>query len=87
MKTIARGTVTRLLGNGRSRVRATFASYSRSAMSLRVQPAPRIATAPIANSSNSTGSGQAGLASAMPHQPGNSNSHVPIGRSSRASRA
>ena len=40
-------------------------------MSLRVQPAPRIATAPTAKSSNKTGSGQRCEASAIPHQPGN----------------
>jgi hypothetical protein len=44
-------------------------------------------TAPIANKTSNTGFGQRGDASAIPHQPGNNNNQVPIGRSSRASRA
>jgi hypothetical protein len=87
INTIACGTETRPLGIGRKRVRATLPSYSRSTMSLRVQPAPRIAAAPIANTTSSTGSGQRSAARAIPHQPGNSSSQVPIGRSSRASLA
>ena len=58
-------------------------------MSFHVQPAPRMATAPIANSTRSFKSGklapEASAASPVDHQQGNSKSHEPIGRSSRAS--
>ena len=88
--TSALRTVTWPLGNGRSRVRATWASKSRSQMSLKVQPAPRIARAPMPNIANrirlSRDSG-CGEAKAIDHQHGNSSSQVPIGLSSRASRA
>jgi hypothetical protein len=72
---------------GRSLVRATLASKSRSAMSLRVQPAARMTTAPTAKSASSHGSGAPPAASAIPHQQGSSSSQLPIGRSRRASRA
>ncbi len=52
-----------------------------------MQPAPRITTAPIPNSSMNHRFGNFGTASATPHQQGIKSSHVPIGRSSRISRA
>ena len=86
MKTIAALTLTAPDGIGRTLVRSTLASKSRSTMSLKVQPAPRITTAPMPNSTISRQSGQRSAAKAMPHQHGKSSSQVPIGRSSRASR-
>jgi hypothetical protein len=58
-------------------------------MSLKVQPAPRITRAPMPNRtiSQMSRSVSTGRASAMAHQPGSSSSQVPIGRSSRDSRA
>ena len=86
MNTAAWRTLTAPLGIGRPAVRATRASKSRSAMSLRVQPAPRMIAAPMANSASSQGSGQPGVASAVLHQQGNISSQMPIGRSMRARR-
>jgi hypothetical protein len=79
-------TLTAPLGMGRSFVRATCASKSRSTMSLKVQPAPRIARAPMAKRNINRRFGHLSAASAIPHQQGSSKSHVPMGRSSRASR-
>eukprot|EP01139_Manchomonas_bermudensis_P026466 Amastigsp_a850756_5.p3 type:complete len:211 gc:universal Amastigsp_a850756_5:323-955(+) len=76
---------------GRSRVRATRASMSRSQRSLTMQPAPRIATAPIPQSAMYLSSRApmpwAFSAPAMPmdHTHGQYRSHVPMGRSRRAS--
>jgi hypothetical protein len=76
---------------GRDRVRATLPSKSRSTMSLKVHPAPRMTMAPMRNSVSRRTSGTpppaATWASAIDHQPGSSKSHQPIGRSKRASRA
>ena len=68
---------------------ATLASNSRSVTSFQVQPAPRMMTAPSPNSTKSSSRCQSAGpgASARLHQHGNSRSHVPIGRSSRMSRA
>jgi len=75
-------------GSGRLRVRSTWASTLRSRMSFQVQPAPRMASAPRANSAIRPASlSQSGAAaSASDHQQGNSSSQMPIGRSQRASR-
>ena len=70
-------------------VRATRASISRSTMSLIVQPAPRMAMAPIAKRIIRSSGGKrpsAPLARAIDHQQGNSSSQIPIGRSWRAMR-
>src|SRR5581483_7805891 len=76
-------------GIGRERVRSTFASRSRSVMSFQVQPAPRMAKAPMKNNAMSRGSGRSWCAwpaaSATDHQHGIKSSQEPIGRSSRAS--
>jgi hypothetical protein len=76
---------------GRERVRATRPSKSRSTMSLKVQPAPRMTMAPMRNRVSRRISGSpppaATWASAIDHQPGSSSSHQPIGRSKRASLA
>ena len=78
-------------GIGRSRVRSTLSSMSRSTMSLKVQPAPRITTAPIRHSASAhqlkpaTGSRNAAMPSEKPH--GQNSSQKPIGRSQRARRA
>jgi hypothetical protein len=87
-KTSARFIEIAPLAIGRPAVRVTRRSKSRSAMSLMVQPAPRITTAPMAKriSSLRLGPSPGGAASAMDHQPGKSSSQLPIGRSSRASR-
>jgi hypothetical protein len=77
-------------GIGRERVRSTRPSRSRSTMSFQVQPAPRIAKAPMKNSRRCHRLGNASRAAmaARPedHQQGMSKSHEPIGRSRRASR-
>ena len=49
-KTPAACTLTCPDGIGRERVRSTMASRSRSTMSFQVQPAPRMAKAPMKNS-------------------------------------
>ncbi len=92
MKASACFTLTWPEGIGRVAVRATLPSISRSVMSFQVQPAPRIAVAPMPNStpyqiSIQTGSPDPCPAMATPHQQGSSNSQVPIGRSQRARRA
>ena len=86
MKKTALRTLIAPLAIGRDAVRATRASKLRSAMSFRVQPAPRMIAAPRANRRRNQGSGQPGLASAVLHQQGNISSQMPIGRSTRASR-
>ena len=58
MNAIAALTLTAPEGIGRTLVRSTLASKSRSTMSLKVQPAPRITTAPMPNSTISCQSGQ-----------------------------
>ena len=75
-------------GSGRPRVRSTRASILRSTMSFQVQPAPRMASAPSANSAiQPTRRPQsAPLPSAADHQQGSISSQMPIGRSQRASR-
>ncbi len=59
-------------------------------MSFQVQPAPRMAKAPMKNSTSSHGSAATSraipAASAADHQHGSSSSHEPIGRSKRARR-
>ena len=61
-------------------------SMSRSHRSFTTQPAARITTAPMPNSTISrTASRGAGPDSRMPHSPGRNSSQMPIGRSSRAS--
>ena len=76
-------------GIGRERVRSTLASRSRSVMSFQVQPAPRIANAPMKNKTTVSGKDRnwpdTPAASAADHQHGISSSHDPIGRSSRES--
>src|SRR6201985_3713977 len=82
-------TLTCPAGIGRERVRSTCASRSRSVMSFQVQPAPRMAKAPMKNSTMSRGSARRSFArpaaSATDHQHGIKSSQEPIGRSSRAS--
>ena len=75
-------------GSGRLRVRSTWASILRSTMSFQVQPAPRMASAPIANSAiQPARRPHSGAApSAADHQQGNISSQMPIGRSQRAKR-
>jgi hypothetical protein len=75
------------VGKGRLRVRATWASISRSARSFHVHPAPRIKNAPkpqdtINQISHSFGPSTI-IASEMPQRQGANKSHVPIGRSAR----
>src|SRR3981189_23880 len=88
--TTACGTLTCPAGIGRERVRSTNASRSRSVMSFQVQPAPRMANAPMKNSAMMTGnwlqSWMTPAASAADHQHGISSSQDPIGRSRRESR-
>jgi hypothetical protein len=50
-------------------------------MSLKVQPAPRISSAPIPKATNSHASSAPRHAMAMLHQHGNSSSQAPMGRS------
>ena len=82
---------TRPLAMGRLRVRATFKSMSRSTMSLKVQPAPRMAMAPIRNSTSDTKSnatmGWATATSPSDIAQGQKSNSKPIGRSQRARRA
>src|SRR6266567_1152585 len=84
------GTLTCPAGIGRERVRSTSASRSRSVMSFQVQPAPRMANAPMKNSAMMRGNWPMSLmtpaASAADHQHGISSSQDPIGRSRRESR-
>ena len=75
-------------GMGRERVRSTAPSKSRSVISFQVQPAPRISQAPKPQAmkihrSPQRGCPSAKMARAKPHQQGNSNNHVPMGRSAR----
>ena len=73
---------------GRPRVRSTNRSMSRSNRSFTTQPAPRISTAPTANSNASrTPSATLGAASAKAQNPGSASSQMPIGRSRRISSA
>ena len=58
MKTVACATVTCPEGIGRERVRSTWPSRSRSTMSFQVQPAPRMANAPMKNSTTCQRLGQ-----------------------------
>src|SRR6267154_3028189 len=81
------GTLTCPAGIGRERVRSTNASRSRSVMSFQVQPAPRMANAPMKNSAMMRGNcPMSPAASAADHQHGISSSQDPIGRSRRESR-
>src|SRR5258708_39163257 len=84
------GTLTCPAGIGRERVRSTNASRSRSVMSFQVQPAPRMANAPMKNSAMMRGNWPMLLmtpaASAADHRHGSGSSQDPIGRSGRESR-
>ena len=89
MKTVACATVTWPEGIGRERVRSTSPSRLRSTRSFQVQPAPRMAKAPMKNSTMCQRLGN--CSTRMParptdHQHGISSSQDPIGRSRRASR-
>ena len=89
MNMVACATVTCFDGIGRERVRSTSPSRSRSTRSFQVQPAPRIAKAPMKKRTMCHALGK--WPSRMPasptdHQHGTSRSHEPIGRSSRARR-
>ena len=91
MNSVAFITLTCPEGIGRERVRSTLSSMSRSTMSLKVQPAPRITTAPAKHSSSAHQSKPAAgfltAASASEKPQGQNSSQKPIGRSQRASRA
>ena len=66
-------------GSGRRRVRSTWASKSRSKMSLRVQPAARITNAPAVKSTISSRLGRPSEARPMAQRQGQSRSHTPTG--------
>ena len=70
---------------GRSRVRFTNGSKSRSARSLITQPAERIATVPSTKMTSTFGAGCEAPAIHTAHSTGHSNSQMPMGRCRRAS--
>src|SRR6516165_3241075 len=78
---------TRRAASGRSRVRRTCGSMSRSAKSLMTQPAARITMTPSRNTMSTRGSGRPAPATHSAHRAGHSSSQVPIGLSSRMRRA
>lgn len=73
--------------SGRSLVRLTCLSKSRSAQSLIAQPAERIRTVPTTKIATSAGGGCPSAAIHMAHSVGHSSSSVPIGLSMRTRRA
>ena len=79
--------VTRRAASGRSRVRRTYGSMSRSTKSLMTQPAARITITPSTNTVSTRGVGRPAPAIHSAHRAGHSSSQVPTGRSSRMRRA
>ncbi len=73
--------------SGRSLVRLTCLSKSRSAQSLMAQPAERIRKVPATKIQNSPHAGGPPAAIHMAHSVGHSSSSVPIGLSMRTRRA
>ncbi len=73
---------TRRAASGRSRVRLTCGSMSRSAKSLMTQPAARMRTTPNTKTINTSCCGLPPLATHNAQSAGQSSSHVPMGRSS-----
>ena len=69
---------------GRSRVRFTKGSKSRSARSLMTQPAERMATVPSTKMTSTLGVGCEAPAIHTAHNTGQSSSQMPIGRCRRA---
>src|SRR5438874_2793432 len=78
---------TRRAASGRSRVRCTCGSMSRSRKSLITQPAARITTTPSTNTSSTCGRGRPLPAIHSAHSAGHSSNQVPTGRSRRISQA
>jgi hypothetical protein len=73
--------------SGRRAVRSTCGSNRRSAQSLIAQPAERIRSVPIVNTSSCVHVGRPAAASHSAPSVGQSSSSVPIGLSSRTSRS
>ena len=78
---------TRRDASGRSRVRCTNGSMSRSSRSLMMQPAERVSTVPSTKTPSSRPEGRPPAAIQSAQSVGQSSSRMPIGRSSRISSA